>query len=62
MNSKDKDVNKTPFGETEFGQMEDKLSDVSLYGEFISTFHSWVSSEEQKNKAQYLQNLGRNNK
>ncbi|HYE08672.1 MAG TPA: hypothetical protein VEF53_00680 [Patescibacteria group bacterium] len=41
------------------GELEDKLNDTSLYGEFISTFHYWVSSEEQKNKAQHLQSLGK---
>jgi len=39
--------------------LEDKLNDVSLYGEFIATFHNWVSSEEQKSKVQHLQEIGR---
>ncbi len=43
----------------DYGEFEDKLNDISLYGEFISTFHYWVSSEEQKNKAQHLQSLGK---
>jgi len=42
-----------------YGELEDKLNDISLYGEFIATYHYWVSSEEQKNKAQYLQALGK---
>ncbi|HYE09965.1 MAG TPA: hypothetical protein VEF53_07285 [Patescibacteria group bacterium] len=37
---------------------EDNLNDVSLYGEFVSTFHHWVSSEEQHAKGKYLQQLG----
>ena len=41
------------------GELEDKLNDTSLYGEFIATFHYWVSSEEQKNKVQYLQSIGK---
>lgn len=41
------------------GELEDKLNDASLYGEFIATFHNWVSSEEQKNKAQHLQSIGK---
>ena len=47
-----------------YGELEDKLNDTSLYGEFIATFHSWVSSEEQKNKVQHLQAIGKsdNNK
>lgn len=37
---------------------EDNLNDISLYGEFVSTFHHWVSSEEQHAKVEYLQQLG----
>ncbi|MGI6585634.1 MAG: hypothetical protein GX301_00840 [Gracilibacteraceae bacterium] len=40
-------------------ELEDKLNDISLYGEFMSTFNYWVSSEEQKNKVQHLQSIGR---
>ena len=43
------------------GELEDKLNDASLYGEFIATFHYWVSSEEQKNKVQHLQSIGKSN-
>ena len=42
----------------DFGTLEDELVDVSLYGEFVSTFHSWVSSEEQKSKAKELEGIG----
>lgn len=42
-----------------YGELEDKLNDTSLYGEFIATFHYWVSSEEQKNKVQHLQAIGK---
>lgn len=45
-----------------YGDLEDKLNDTSLYGEFIATFHYWVSSEEQKNKVQHLQAIGKSNK
>lgn len=41
------------------GELEDKLNDVSPYGEFIATFHYWISSEEQKNKAEHLQSVGK---
>lgn len=37
---------------------EDNLNDISMYGEFVSTFHHWVSSEEQHAKGEYLQQLG----
>ena len=39
---------------------EDNLKDASVYGEFVSTFHHWVSSEEQHAKGEYLQQLGNN--
>ena len=42
-----------------YGELEDKLNDISLYGEFVATYHYWVSSEEQKNKVQHLQVLGK---
>lgn len=42
-----------------YGELEDKLNDVSLYGEFMATFNYWVSSEEQKNRARYLQEIGK---
>lgn len=37
---------------------EDNLNDVSLYGEFVSTFHHWMSSEELHAKGAQLQQLG----
>ena len=42
-----------------YEELEDKLNDISLYGEFMSTFNYWVSSEEQKNKVQHLQTIGK---
>ena len=38
---------------------EDNLNDASLYGEFISTFHHWVSSEDLHAKGEYLQQIGK---
>ena len=29
-------------------ELEDKLNDISLYGEFMSTFNYWVSSRNRK--------------
>lgn len=45
-----------------YGKMEDELADASLFGEFVSTFHRWVSSEEQKSNVERLQNIGRKRK
>jgi hypothetical protein len=42
-----------------YGELEDKLNDISLYGEFMATYNYWISSEEQKNRAQHLQSLGK---
>ena len=42
---------------TDFGNIEDELADISLYGEFVSTFHSWVSSERQKSKVKELEHI-----
>lgn len=36
---------------------EDNLNDVSLYGEFVSTFHQWTSSEDLHAKGAYLQSI-----
>lgn len=44
-----------------YGELEDKLNDISLYGEFMATFNYWVGSEEQKNIVQHLQNIGKLN-
>lgn len=43
------------------GELEDKLNDASLYGEFMATYNYWVSSEEQKNRVQHLQSIGKSN-
>ncbi len=40
-------------------ELEDKLNDFSQYGEFMSTYNYWISSEEQKSRASHLQNLGK---
>lgn len=42
-----------------FDLLEDELADVSMFGEFISSFHRWVSSEEQKSKVEKLQSIGK---
>ena len=34
---------------------KENAEDVTQYGEFISTFHSWVPPEEQKRKAKMLE-------
>jgi hypothetical protein len=41
---------------------EDNLKDSSLYGEFVSTFHHWVSSEDLHAKGEYLQQIGTRDK
>ena len=36
--------------------------DTTEYGEFVSTFHSWMTLEEQKRNAEYLANIEKINK
>lgn len=36
--------------------------DTTEYGEFVSTFHSWMTMEEQKRNAEYLANIEKINK
>lgn len=36
--------------------------DTSEYGEFVSSFDSWLTLEEQKRNADYLANIEENNK
>ena len=31
--------------------------DTTKYGEFIPSFHEWISPEEQKRKAEELENI-----
>jgi len=41
---------------------EDKLKDKTPYGEFVSTFHGWVSFEEQNKNAKHIQNITKEKK
>lgn len=38
------------------------IEDETEYGEFIATFDAWMTPEEQKRRAKYLQNTGKNEK
>lgn len=40
------------------------IEDDTEYGEFIATFDAWLTPEEQKRRAEYLENTGKseNNK
>ena len=38
------------------------IEDETEYGEFIATFDAWMTPEEQKRRAEYLQNTGKNTK
>lgn len=33
------------------------VEDATEYGEFIATFDAWMTPEEQKRRAKYLENL-----
>ncbi len=34
------------------------IDDVNEYGEFIATFDAWLTPEEQKRRAQHIEDLG----
>lgn len=51
MGEKDKDFNNTELSE-----------DSTQYGEFISSFFSWIPRTEQKERAERLENLGKDKK
>lgn len=36
------------------------IEDSTEYGEFIATFDAWMTPEEQKKRAEYLQRLKKN--
>jgi hypothetical protein len=33
---------------------DERIEDSTMYGEFISSYHKWTSSERQKRKADWL--------
>ncbi len=35
------------------------VEDATEYGEFIASFDAWMTPEEQKKRAKYLENLGK---
>jgi len=36
---------------------DERIEDVTLYGEFIPSFDQWTSSERQRERARYLQEI-----
>ncbi len=38
------------------------IEDSTEYGEFIATFDAWMTPEEQKQRAEYLQKLNKGKK
>ncbi len=41
---------------------EEKIEDTTLYGEFISSFHNWTTSERQKENTKHLEIISEINK
>ncbi|MDQ2084892.1 hypothetical protein RBH29_00380 [Herbivorax sp. ANBcel31] len=42
---------------------DERIEDTTQYGEFVSSFHEWITPEEQKKKARHLaQVTEKNNK
>lgn len=51
-------LNKLGLDNSVFKMKNNRLEeDTTEYGEFISTFDSWLTLEEQKRNAEYLANL-----
>ena len=42
--------------------VEDALIDKTVYGEFVSTFHGWVSFEDQNRRAKLIENITKGKK
>lgn len=40
--------------DNETGKCIEKTEDFTAYGEFISSYHKWVSFEKQRKKARWL--------
>ena len=56
-------MNKLGLDNSVFKTKNNKLEeDTTEYGEFISSFDSWLTLEEQKRNADYLANLDKERK
>ena len=40
---------------------DERIEDTTQYGEFISSFHQWITPEKQREKARYLAQVTKNN-
>ncbi|HHX17708.1 MAG TPA: hypothetical protein GX727_02475 [Clostridium sp.] len=40
---------------------DEKIEDTTQYGEFISSFHQWITPEKQREKARHLAQVTKNN-
>ena len=55
-------LNKLGLDNSVFKMKNNRLEeDTTEYGEFISSFDSWLTLEEQKRNADYLANLDKEN-
>lgn len=41
---------------------DERIEDTTQYGEFISSFHQWITPEKQKEKARYLAQVTKSDK
>lgn len=58
--SKNNKKSQTQRMKEEIGKMEE-LEDTTKYGEFMSSYFSWMTLEGQKDKAKKLENKTKNN-
>lgn len=40
---------------------DERIEDTTQYGEFISSFHQWITPEKQREKVRYLAQVTKNN-
>lgn len=39
---------------------DERIEDVTMYGEFVSSFYNWMTPDTQRKVARHLEEIGRN--
>ena len=61
-NEKNKKVTGTPYREDELSSEDRQKEDSTKYGEFISSYFGWITLDQQKRRAEELENMTKSNK
>jgi len=59
---KNKKVTGTPYRENELSSEGRQKEDSTKYGEFISSYFGWITLDQQKKRAEELENITKSNK